>query len=223
MATHILSFLKDLKQNNDRTWFKENKERYDEVHAAFLVITQQLIDRIAGFDPEAAGLEAKDCLFRIYRDIRFSSDKSPYKTHMGAYIAQGGRKSERAGYYLHLEPGNSLLSGGLWMPAPRLLKMVRQDLYDQMDEFLTILEEPSFHALFPALEGDALKRNPEGFPAHFPHDEVIRQKDFCVSSHCPDAFFKESDWIDQAASAFEKLYAFNRFLNYTVDEYQGRN
>lgn len=221
MLLQILDFLKDLQKNNNRDWFQENKERYETMRKAYLNIVQQLIERIALFDPEIAGLEAKDCVFRIYRDVRFSPNKLPYKNHFGAYMAQGGRKSLKSGYYFHLEPGNSVLSGGLWMPEPKLLKMVRKDIYDQMDEFVGILEEPSFKAIYPKLEGDALKRNPEGYPASFPHEDIIRHKDFCVSAVKPDSFFSQKNWMDETVAAFEKLLPFNRFLNYTVEEYLG--
>ena len=105
MNAEIMQFLTELKQNNNREWFQANKNRYDSLRKGFIDEVQQLIDRIALFDPEIAGLEAKDCLFRIYRDIRFSPDKTPYKIHFAAYMAScGGRGSERGGYYIHLEP-----------------------------------------------------------------------------------------------------------------------
>lgn len=219
MIQDILHFLKELQANNNREWFQVHKKRYDALKKAHLDIVQQLIEKISLFDPEIAGLEAKDCLFRIYRDIRFSPDKRPYKDHIGAYICQGGKNSLRSGYYFHLEPGNCLLSGGLWMPEPKLLKKVREDIYNQMDEFTTILEEPSFKADFPRLEGETLKRNPAGYPTDFPHQEIIRHKDFTVSSLRPDSFFNQKDWMDQTVATFRKLVPFHQFLNYTVDEY----
>ena len=219
MVKDILTFLKELQANNDKEWFQANKKRYDALKKEHTDIVQQLINKISLFDPEIAGLEAKDCLFRIYRDIRFSPDKRPYKGHIGAYICQGGKNSWRSGYYLHLEPGNNLLSGGLWMPEPKLLKAVREDIYNQMDEFTAILDDSSFKADFPELEGGTLKRNPAGYPADFPYQEIIRHKDFCVSSIRPDSFFDQKDWIDQAAETFKKLLPFHRFLNYTVDEF----
>jgi uncharacterized protein (TIGR02453 family) len=221
MLPRILDFLRDLEKNNDRVWFQENKERYETVRQAYLGVVQQLINRISLFDSEIAGLEAKDCMFRIYRDIRFSPNKLPYKNHLGAYMAPGGRKSLKSGYYFHLEPGNCLLSGGLWAPEPKLLKMVRKDIYSQLDEFVAILEEPSFKAIYPGLEGDVLKRNPEGYPAGFRHEGIIRHKDFCVSAGKPDSFFAGKNWLDETVAAFEKLLPFNRFLNYTVNEYLG--
>lgn len=222
MNAQIIEFLKELQQNNNRVWFQENKDRYDLLRTAFIDEVQQLINRVALFDPEVSGVEAKDCLFRIYRDIRFSPNKIPYKTHFAAYIAQGGRGSERGGYYIHLEPGNCLLSGGIWCPAPALLKKLRQDIYDHIDEFVGILEDPSFKAIYPTMEGEVLKRMPTGYPSDFKYGEILRHKDFSVASHQPDSFFLEKDWMEQSATCFEKLSPFNRFLNYTVDEYQGR-
>lgn len=222
MNAQIIEFLRELQQNNNRVWFQENKGRYDLLRTAFIDEVQQLINRVALFDPEVSGVEAKDCLFRIYRDIRFSPNKIPYKTHFAAYIAQGGRGSERGGYYIHLEPGNCLLSGGIWCPPPALLKKLRQDIYDHIDEFVTILEEPSFKAIYPTMEGEVLKRMPTGYPSDFKYGEILRHKDFSVASYQPDSFFLEKDWMEQSVACFEKLLPFNRFLNYTVDEYQGR-
>lgn len=222
MNAEIIQFLRELRQNNNRPWFQENKERYDALRAVFLDNVQELIRRISLFDPEVAGLEAKDCLFRIYRDTRFSPDKTPYKTYMSAFIAQGGRKSPRGGYYLHLEPDNSLLSGGVWCPEPKLLKKLRQDIYDHIEEFVAIIEDPAFKTLYPELEGDVLKRMPAGYPVDSPYGYILKHKDFSVVCQKPDAFFSQPDWMDQSIACFEKLLPFNRFLSYTVDEYLGR-
>lgn len=222
MNAQVIEFLKELRQNNNREWFHANKDRFDALRIAFIDDVQLLINRIALFDPEVVGIEAKDCFFRIYRDIRFSPDKTPYKIHFAAYIAQGGRASERGGYYIHLEPGNCLLSGGVWCPPPPLLKKLRQDIYDHIDEFTAILEEPSFKAIYPAMEGETLKRMPAGYPADFKYGEIIRHKDFSVASYKPDEFFTQENWLEQSAACFEKLLPFNRFLNYTVDEHLGR-
>lgn len=222
MNAEIIQFLRELRQNNNRPWFQENKERYDALRAAFVDEVQELIRRISLFDPEVVGLEAKDCLFRIYRDTRFSADKTPYKTYMSAFIAQGGRKSERGGYYIHLEPDNSILSGGVWSPDPKLLKKLRQDIYDHIEEFVAIIEAPEFKAIYPELEGDMLKRMPAGYPVDSPYGYILKHKDFSVICNKPDAFFSKVDWMDESIACFEKLLPFNRFLNYTVDEYLGR-
>ena len=159
----------------------------------------------------------RNCLFRIYRDIRFSPNKLPYKQHFAAYIARGGKNSERGGYYLHLEPDNSLLSGGIWCPSPGLLKCLRKDIYDNMAEFVGILENPAFKAVYPSLDGEMLKRMPAGFPADAEHGDILRHKDFCVYTPKPDSFFLQEDWMDKAVADFQLLQPFNRFLNYTVD------
>ncbi|MDR1343861.1 MAG: DUF2461 domain-containing protein [Tannerellaceae bacterium] len=222
MVSQILKFLKELERNNNREWFQANKERYDFLHKGYVDIVQQMINNIALFDPEIAGVGVKECLFRIYRDIRFSPNKLPYKTHFGAYIAaHGGRNSERSGYYLHLEPDNCFLSGGIWMPQPKLLKKLRKDIYDQIDEFVDILENPAFKAIYPSLEGEMLKRMPAGFPSDFEHEDIIRHKDFCVVANMPERFFLTADWIERAADCYKILLPFTRFLNYSVDEYAG--
>ena len=157
MNAEIIQFLTELRQNNNREWFQANKSRYDSLRKGFIDEVQQLIDRIALFDPEIAGLEAKDCLFRIYRDIRFSPDKTPYKIHFAAYMAScGGRGSERAGYYIHLEPSGCLLSGGVWCPPPALLKALRKDIYENIEDFVAIMEKPSFKKTYPTMEGEVL-------------------------------------------------------------------
>ena len=126
----ILDFLTELRQHNNRDWFNERKDRFYELRATFLNRVDELIRLISVFDEEISGLEAKDCVYRIYRDTRFSPDKTPYKTFFSAYIAsKGGKKSLRAGYYLHLEPGNCLLGGGVWCPESKLLKELREAVY----------------------------------------------------------------------------------------------
>lgn len=222
MNKEIFQFLRELRENNNREWFQANKDRYDVLRKGFIDEVQELINRIALFDPEISGLEAKDCLFRIYRDVRFSPNKMPYKIHFAAYMAKGGRKSEYAGYYLHLEPDGSLLSGGIWMPPAPLLKMLRQDIYDQIEEFSAIIEDSSFKKTFPVLEGDTLSRMPVGFPADSPYGYILKHKDFSVMSSHPDNFFMKENWIEKAADDFKKLLPFNQFLNYTVDNYLGR-
>lgn len=222
MNKEIIQFLKELRDNNNREWFQANKDRYDVLRQAFIDEVQQLINRIALFDPEIAGLEAKDCLFRIYRDIRFSPDKTPYKIHFAAYMAsRGGRGSERAGYYIHLEPDRCMLSGGVWCPPPALLKALRKEIYENISDFVAILEDPAFKNIYPTMEGEVLKRMPAGYPADFKYDEILRHKDFSVASYKPEEFFFAPDWMDKAVDDFKKLKPFNQFLNYTVDEYLG--
>jgi uncharacterized protein (TIGR02453 family) len=219
----IFEFLRELSGNNNREWFKENKERYDVLHRRFVGIVQELIYKIAAFDPEIAGLDAKNCIFRLYRDIRFSPDKTPYKIHFGAYMSGfGGRTSPYGGYYLHLQPEQSFLSGGVWCPSAEMLRKLRKDIYDNIEEFTGILNKKEFKALYGGLEGESLKRMPEGFPKDTPYEEILKHKYFVVSAEKPESFFYNDDWIEKAANDYEELFPFNRFLNYTIGEFLGK-
>jgi uncharacterized protein (TIGR02453 family) len=222
MKEHF-EFLKELRENNNREWFKENKSRYDALYKKFIGIVQQLIAEIAVFDVEIAGLDAGSCVYRIYRDIRFSPDKTPYKTHFGAYMTgYGGRTSSYGGYYLHIEPDNSFVSGGVWCPTPVMLKKLRRDIYDNMEEFIEILENEKFKEVYGELEGEMLKRMPDGFPCDCPYGEILKHKCFVVSSMKPNTFFFQEDWQGKVAEDFRILYPFNRFLNYTIGEFFGK-
>ncbi|MDR0573478.1 MAG: DUF2461 domain-containing protein [Tannerella sp.] len=219
----FFNFLKELRENNNREWFKANKERYDVLYKEYVDIVQQLVDRIATFDPEIAGLDAKSCIYRIYRDIRFSNDKTPYKTHFGAYMTGfGGRTSPYGGYYLHLEPDSSFVSGGVWCPDPKMLKQLRQDIYDNIEEFSGILENKKFKEIYGGLEGEMLKRMPDGFPKDCPYDYILKHKYFVVSSGKTEKFFYSEDWMDEVVEEFRALYPFNKFLNYTIGEFFGK-
>lgn len=214
----LLEFLKQLKENNNREWFTANKDRFTALNEDMLRQGEKLIGLISAFDSDLAGLDIHQCSFRIYRDIRFSNDKTPYKTHVGLYFAKGGRKSPRAGYYLHLEPGNCLLSGGLWRPEPKLLKAVRQAIYDNIEEFTEIINKPAFKKLFPVIEGDMLKTMPKSFPKDFAYPDLLKYKDYVINTGKSEAFFNDPVWIEKVAADFKVMEPFNRFLNYTVDE-----
>lgn len=224
MVKDIIHYLENLQKNNNRPWFMEHKAEYDKLRVEFEQDVNTLIQRISLFDPEIIGMEPKDCIYRIYRDIRFSADKTPYKNYFSAYICLGGRKSERAGYYIHLQPDNCMLSGGVWCPAPRLLKMLRQAVFDHIEEFTEILEAPDLRAAFPEMQGEVLQRLPQPFQGakDFPRPDLLKRKDYVVMGIKPLSFFDQPDWIGAVARQFEKMMVFNRFLNYTVDEYLGR-
>ena len=134
----------------------------------------------------------------------------------------GGRTSPYGGYYIHLEPGKPFLSGGVWCPAPAMLKQLRKDLFDNMDEFLQIYEDPKLRKVFGELEGDKLSRMPQGFPTETKHGEILKYKSFVVSSVKTEAFFCADDWIDRTVEDFKLLQPFNHFLNYTIGEFFGK-
>ena len=214
----LVDFLASLREHNNRDWFQDNKSNYDTLRARFVDDVERLIALLSQHDDQLRGLQAKDCIYRIYRDIRFSSDKTPYKTYFSAYMARGGRKSVRAGYYLHIEPGNIALSGGIWCPEPRLIKALRQAIYDNIDEWKSIVEAPAFKQHYAQFVGETLKIVPRGFPREGEHSEWLKRKDYTVWSVQPDAFITEPDWVEQAAEKLLLIKPMNDFLNYTVDE-----
>ncbi|RYD82329.1 MAG: TIGR02453 family protein, partial [Sphingobacteriales bacterium] len=139
-----LQFLADLKENNNKTWFDSHKKQYDAAREDHLNFTAKLIAEVGKWDDDIKKLQAKDCVYRIYRDVRFSKDKTPYKSHFGTYLSPGGKKSARAGYYFHLEPEGTFLGGGVWEPQPEQLKNIRQEIDYNLDEFESILQDAGF-------------------------------------------------------------------------------
>ena len=218
MMRELLDFLVELGAHNNRDWFHEHKARYDVLRAGFVDDVQRLISLLAVADEELKGLQSQDCIYRIYRDIRFSPDKTPYKRFFSAYMARGGKKSPRAGYYLHVEPRNVLLCGGIWSPEPRLLKALRQAIYDNLDEWNSIVEAPAFKETYPVFDGEVLKTVPRPFPKEGAHARWMMRKDYTVVCHLPDEFLLQQEWVEAVAQKLLLLKPLNDFLNYTVDE-----
>lgn len=223
--TDILQFASQLKNNNNREWFQKNKDWYDRVRADFEQLVVTLIEEISKFDDELKLLTPKECMFRIYRDIRFSHDKTPYKTYFGAYMAAGGgRKSPRGGYYIHLEPDASFVSTGVWAPEPNVLKALRQSVYDNIDELNEIRSNPEFSRYYKNFyEEDKLKKVPAGFSKDFPDAELLKLKHYLVDYRLDNAVLSSKDFVPKIIEIFKAGYSFNRFLNYTVDELIGFN
>ena len=221
----ILQFLNELKVNNNREWFAENKQRYDSLKSEFEQMCKELILEISKFDEDIKHVEVKDCVFRIYRDTRFSHDKTPYKTHFGAYIASaGGRKSPRGGYYIHLDPAGCFVGLGVWGPEPNILKALRQSVFDNIDELNEIRQSPGFSKYFDKFfDEDKLKTVPQGFPKDFQEAELLKLKHYLVDYKFDDAFLQSDDFVQKVAEVLKAGYPLNRFLNYTVDELIGKN
>ena len=218
MTRELFDFLRELGAHNNREWFHEHKVQYDVLRAGFVDDVQRLISLLAVADEELKGLQSQDCIYRIYRDIRFSPDKTPYKRFFSAYMARGGKKSPRAGYYLHVEPGNVLLCGGIWCPEPRLLKALRQAIYDNLDEWNSIVEASAFKETYPVFDGEVLKTVPRPFPKEGAHARWMMRKDYTVVCHLPDEFLLQQEWVEAVAQKLLLLKPLNDFLNYTVDE-----
>lgn len=215
----IYDFMVKLVTNNNREWFQEHKAEFEKVKKEHENLVNLLIERISLFDESIKGVEAKDCIFRIYRDTRFSPDKTPYKNHMGAYIAsKGGRKSERAGYYVHIAPGEGFVSGGIYSPQPNVLKALREAVYHNIDEYLSIVDQKDYKRYFTEFFSEPLKTVPRGFPKDFEHADLLKSRHFSPSCPVSDDFWKSSNCVDEIIKRFKTLYPYNRFMNYTVDE-----
>ena len=180
LKKETLDFLKKLDRNNDREWFNEHKAEFSAAKENITALTGFLISQISKFDPEISGTLPEDCVFRIYRDIRFSKNKNPYKNNLGAYVAPGGRKSMSPGYYYHIQPGQCFIAAGLHMPESSELLKVRNAIADKSDEFLKILKAKGFKDRFGELHGEKLKTMPKGFPADHPMIEYIKMKSMTV-------------------------------------------
>ena len=217
LSKHTLAFLEELKLNNDRDWFDANRDRYQAAKKDVDSLLEELIPKLAEFDPALSGLKPKECTFRIFKDVRFSKDKRPYKTNMGAYMSRGGRKSPYAGYYLHIEPGNVFLAAGVWMPPSDVLKAIRQEIDYNAEEFKGILNKPSFKKVFPALEGETLKTAPRDYPKDHPEIEYLRHKSFLVIAPLKDKELTDNDFIEKAAALCKEAKPLNDFINRTFD------
>jgi len=211
-----LEFLKQLKKNNDRNWFNSNKKLYQAAKDEFEQFINMLIPLIQDIDSEVDVFTAKECMFRINRDIRFSNDKSPYKTNFGAYIARGGRKSPYAGYYVHLEPSQSFVGGGIYMPESRFLRAVRNEIYEHTSEYKKIISDQSFKKYFSEIYGDKLKTAPKGFPQEFEDIDLLRNKHYAVVYNVDDRFWFKNSVLNEITEIFKIQYRFNNFMNRAI-------
>lgn len=216
-AKEIFDFLKELTVNNDREWFHAHKAEYDELREAWILDVQRLIGMMAEYDATLKGVQASDCVYRIYRDIRFTKDKTPYKTYFSTVVARGGRKTLKSCYYLHMQPGDAGLHGGIWCPDRELLSKLRHSIDDNIEEFLGIINGKEFTKRYRFVS-ESLKTMPKGFPREHPYAEYIKMKEYLVSHNVPDSYFTTGDWVEKAAADFRPLMEFHNFLNYTFDE-----
>lgn len=211
-----LQFLSDLKENNYREWFQNKRNSYLKAKADFESFIQAVIDDIITFDPILKGLEARNCTYRINRDIRFSNDKTLYKTHMGAFIVRGGKKNgdKFAGYYIHIEPGNkSMVAGGAYIPPAPWLKRIREKIEDQGNEFIDIIEDKVFTQTFGQIEGEKLNAAPKGYPKDHKYIELLRMKSFLVTRMITDKEVLGRDFFDIVVRSARIMKPFNDFLS----------
>lgn len=212
-----MSFLKDLKKNNDRAWFEKHRDRFEAAHEEFSQTAQGLIEQIARLDPGIRPVSLKDSIFRIYRDVRFSRDKSPYKPHFSFFAARGGRKSKYAGYYVHLEPGSCFIGGGIYHPEPENLMKIRTAIATRGEELRRIVQAVPFRKYYKGLEGDRLKNPPRQYAKDHPLAEFLCFKDFIASAKLKDTEVT-GDLAGACIMRFRALLPFNRWLSRAVDQ-----
>lgn len=213
----ILAFLRELKKNNNREWFQANKNWYQEAKLAFEGIVAEVINGISVFDKDIGLLNPKDCVFRIYRDVRFSKNKDPYKTHMGAAFCKGGRKSGYAGYYIHIDPDASFSGGGVWQPEPGILKSIRYEIFHFPGEFKKIIMEDSFIERYGQMSGEKLKRPPKDFPKDFKDIELLKYKSYVVGNDIQTDQLTSEGFLSFVIDSFRIMNPFIAFLNRCVD------
>lgn len=214
----LLPFLTELAANNNRDWFTANKKRYETAKKELSQFLDQLIPALAETDPALAELKAKDCMFRIFRDVRFSKNKDPYKTNMGAVIAPGGRKSTKGCYYLHIDPNGSFLAGGMYMPEPDKLKLIRQEIDYNLAEFEKLIHAENFKKNFGSLDDNGrLKTSPKGYDVDNPAIEYLKNKSFTVSTSFDPSRISKPDFMDFCLSTFAEIRPLNTFLNRATD------
>lgn len=209
-------FLSELALHNNKEWMDANKSWYQQCRKEFIAFVDEIIRRMQAFDPSVSGIEGKNCIFRINRDVRFSNDKSPYKINFGAAISEGGRHSENPSYYFHLQPGDNFVGGGIYMPQAEVLKKIRQEVDYNPEELKRIVETEDFKRLFGEIKGDKLSTAPKGYPKDHPNIEFLKLKSFVVMNSLSDAEIRSNDLIDRILLHYKVMKPFNEYLSVAV-------
>ncbi|MBS1489726.1 MAG: DUF2461 domain-containing protein [Bacteroidetes bacterium] len=214
----ILRFLKNVSKNNNRTWFEKNKSTYLEAKVVLEDFLESFHRELLKFDNRLANLNPRKMGFRIYRDVRFSKDKRPYKINMGAGFSPKGKMEQEPGYYIHLEPGNkSFVAGGIYMPNAENLAKIRQEIDYNADTLLKILNDKQFKKYFKGLSNwDKVKTAPKGYPKDHPHIELLKNKSFTVSYPLTDAAVKNPKLTKDLALVCKNIKKLNDFLNEAI-------
>ncbi len=215
LSGNIFKFLKLLQKNNNREWFGEHKSLYEESKLEFEAFVKSLIDELSHFDNSIAYVDPRKAIFRIYRDVRFSKDKSPYKVNFGAHINATDKSSgfEKAGYYVHLQPSASFIGGGAYMPPSTWLKAFRQQIDHRGDELLDIIKDKEFKKYFKDISGEKLSLMPKGYAKDHPYIDLLKYKSITAIQNMDDEFVQSKGFLKHCGNAFKALKPFNDFLN----------
>ncbi len=218
--SRIFDFFAELADNNNRPWFADHKAEFDTLRALWLADLGRLIDAMTSWLPGLEGQTAASCAFRIYRDTRFSPDKTPLKTYFSAAISPFGRKTRYAGYYIQLglDDASTGLYGGVWCPEAPVLAKLRHAIVDNIEEFTEIITAPALERYYPGWVGDRLKTIPKGWERNHPQAELLRLKEYGKFHHCSREFFADPQWPLKASELFRELQPLVDFLNYSIDE-----
>ena len=212
IESSTLKFIKDLTKNNNKDWFTENKDLYIKANENVIDFVGNLIEEMGKFDEEILKIDAKKSMFRIYRDVRFSKDKSPYKTNFGASLGMG-KGNKVSGYYLHIEPGKSFLAGGVYQPESSVLKEIRKEISMNGDQFKKILEEDAFRNYFRGLSVEnKLQKVPQGFEKDDPMAEFLKLKHYVVTHPISDEALMNTNAIENFGKIFKAMKPLNDFL-----------
>ena len=212
-----VDFLKKLKKNNNREWFQKNKSVYEEAKADFEKFLNLLIIEISKFDKSLSGIQAKDCVFRIYRDVRFAKDKSPYKTNFGASLSKNKKEYFKPGYYIHIEPSGSFLAGGVWMPPADLINKIRQEIDYNTKEFKKIIGNKDFKNYFKALENQKLKKTPKNYPKDHPEIELLKYTSYIATHEMKENMLTDKKLLQHCAKTFKAMLPLNEFLRKAIE------
>ncbi len=212
----IIAFLHELEANNDRIWFKANKDRYDALRQPWEADVQRLISMIETFDPETRGLTVDQSVYRIYRDVRFSKNKAPYKNYFSAVVSGKGRHAVKSCDYIHFQPGRLMIGGGIWCPDRETLGRIRALIDAEPEEFLHIAEAPSL-AGFYQWQSESLKNVPRDYPKDHPLARFLKMKEYLVVAELQPQYFECDDWVERVAADLKRLQPLHQFLNYVFD------
>jgi uncharacterized protein (TIGR02453 family) len=220
LQSSTVKFLKDLAKNNNKPWFDTHRTAYDAAKSDFVSFIQKVIDQHGKNDATIKPLVAKDCMFRINRDIRFSKDKTPYKKNFAASINKGGRKSMLAGYYFHLEPGQTFVGGGVYQPMPEELKKLRQEIDYNLADFKKITGGKKFKSVYSDIDRSAeflLTRVPKGYEPDNPAADFLRLKSYIAMVEFKDSDLTSKDLVKKTVAAFAALQPLIFFLNNAIE------
>ena len=211
-----MKFLQQIKKNNNKPWFDKNKSSYEEIRSAAIEIAGDLIKEVQAFDASIGSPDPKKSVMRIYRDIRFSKDKTPYKTNIGIGLGHGS-DIHSAGYYIHIQPGNSFIGGGMWMPEPKDLQKIRQEIDYNFKDFKAIVEAPAFKKTFGKLDSEEkLIRAPKPYSEDNPAIDYLKLKSLTCGTKLGDEDVLSKNFVKKVAQIFKTMQPFIRFLNEAI-------